>query len=63
MMLFRIRLLRFLCSFLLPRDVWVGNHFGVYSQKYNIVFGRLDSRGVIQGVTDADIVSRKRVEH
>ena len=46
----RLRLIRWLAKILLPRSLFVGKHFGGYTQKWDIVFGRLDSRGVLQGV-------------
>ena len=45
----RILLLHVLAQALLPRGVWLGKHFGAYTQRWDIVFGRLDSRGVLQG--------------
>lgn len=46
---FRVAIIRALLSLLLPRDVWVGKHFGGYTQKWGITFGKLDHRGVMQG--------------
>jgi hypothetical protein len=51
----RFGLLRIMCIMLLPRDVWIGKHFGAYTQEYNIVFGRLDNSGILQGMTDEDV--------
>jgi len=51
----RIATLRIACRLLLPRGVWIGKHFGAYTQRWDIVLGRLDSRGVLQGVTDRDV--------
>jgi len=51
----RLAIVRAVCRALLPRDVWVGKHFGAYTQRWGILLGRLDSRGVLQGVTDRDV--------
>lgn len=48
----RLAVVRAVCRALLPRGVWVGKHFGAYTQRWDIVLGRLDSRGVLQGVID-----------
>ena len=51
----RLRILRLVCKLLLPRDLWVGKHFGAYTQKWDVIFGRLDGRGVLQGVSEEEI--------
>lgn len=51
----RLAVVRATCRALLPRGVWVGKHFGAYTQRWDIVLGRLDSRGVLQGVLDRDL--------
>jgi len=51
----RIVILKMVCTWLLPRGLWVGKHFGAYTQRSDILFGRIDNRGVIQGVSDRDI--------
>ena len=51
----RLAIVRAVCRALLPRGVWVGKHFGAYTQRFDIVLGRLDSRGVLQGVLDRDV--------
>jgi len=48
----RLLLIRLFARWLLPRGVWVGNHCGVYSLEWTPSLGELDSRGVMQGVTD-----------
>lgn len=52
----RVRLLivRAVCYLLLPRNVWVGKYFGAYTQKWYVQLGRLDNRGVLQGLGDYD---------
>ena len=45
----RFKILTLLCKILLPKDLFVGNHYGAYTQKHDIVFGKLDERGVLQG--------------
>ena len=51
----RLVIVRAVVKMLLPRDIWVGNHFGAYTQKWQTTLGRLDSRGVLQGVSDKDV--------
>ena len=51
----RLVFLRWVCWLLLPRDIWVGKYYGAYLQEWEIHFGRLDNRGVLQGVADRDI--------
>lgn len=51
----RLAIVRAVCWLLLPRNVWVGKHFGAYTQRWDINLGRLDNRGVLQGVLDRDI--------
>jgi len=55
MLRLRLQLLCLACRVLLPKNVWVGKHFGAYTRKYDVVFGRLDSRGVLQGIEPKDI--------
>jgi hypothetical protein len=51
----RVLIIKMICRLLLPKNVFVGKHFGAYTQKYDIVFGVLDNRGVLQGVLPKDI--------
>jgi len=51
----RIKILKAVCRLFLPRGVWVGKYFGAYTQRYDIIFGRLDSRGVMQGIAENDL--------
>jgi hypothetical protein len=51
----RLAILRMACRLLLPRDVWIGKHHGAYTRRWDICLGRLDSRGVLQGVLDRDV--------
>jgi hypothetical protein len=50
----RLAIVRLICRLLLPRNVWVGMHFGAYTQKWSAQLGRLDNRGVMQGLSDHD---------
>lgn len=50
----RLAIVRAVCWMLLPRNVWVGKHFGAYTQKWSVHLGRLDNRGVLQGLSDRD---------
>jgi hypothetical protein len=51
----RLYIVRWVCRMLLPRHVWVGKHFGVYTQRFDVVFGVLDNRGVLQGRTAREL--------
>lgn len=51
----RLAILRLACRLLLPRDVWIGKHHGAYTQRWDICIGKLDNRGVLQGVLDRDV--------
>ena len=51
----RLAIVRVVCRALLPRNVWIGKQFGAYTQRWDILLGRLDSRGVLQGVLDRDV--------
>jgi len=50
----RLAIVRSVCRAFLPRNVWVGMHLGVYTQKWSVHLGRLDNRGVLQGLDDRD---------
>ena len=50
----RIKLAKAAVKALLPKGLWVGNAFGGYTQKWSVHLGKLDSRGVLQGVADHD---------
>ena len=52
MIRWRLCFVRLVCYVLLPHDLWVGKHFGVYTCKWNVVFGKMDERGVLQGITN-----------
>lgn len=45
----RLKLLKVICYFLLPKDCAIVRLKGCYSIKYTIVSGYIDSRGVFQG--------------
>ena len=53
----RLAILRVACRLLLPRDLWIGKHY-VASQRWDITLGRLDGRGVLQGVLDRDLAHK-----
>ena len=46
----KIVILKLICSLFLPKDIFIGKHCGPYTQKYNIFFGKIDNRGVLQGI-------------
>jgi hypothetical protein len=48
----RIKLAKAAVKVLLPRNVFAGNYFSVYTQKWSVHLGKLDERGVLQGVED-----------
>lgn len=50
--LLRIKAVKLVVKLLLPSDIWVGNTVGVYTRKMSVHLGKLDSRGVLQGVED-----------
>jgi hypothetical protein len=50
--LIRIKLAKLAVKLLLPKEIWIGNHFGCYTQKWSVHLGKLDNRGVLQGVED-----------
>jgi len=50
--LIRIKLAKAAVKVLLPRNVFAGNYFGLYTQKWSVHLGKLDERGVLQGVED-----------
>lgn len=50
----RLAVIRAICRAMLPCDVWVGKHRGAYSTRYGIHLGKLDGRGVLQGLSDRD---------
>ena len=51
----RLAAVRTVCRLLLPPELWVGKHFGAYTQRFDICLGKLDGRGVMQGVLDRDV--------
>jgi hypothetical protein len=48
----RIKLAKAAVKLLLPPDLWIGNHKGAYTCKWAVHLGKLDNRGVLQGVED-----------
>lgn len=50
--LLRIKLAKGAVKILLPRDIWIANHKGAYTCKWSVHLGKLDRRGVLQGVED-----------
>lgn len=51
----RLILVRIACYMFLPRNVWIGKHYGAYTQKWSIQLGKIDNRGVLQGISEKDI--------
>lgn len=56
----RIKLAKLFVRLLLPRDLWLGNHKGAYTQKWSVHLGVLDSRGVLQGIEDRHAAEGRR---
>lgn len=50
----RLSIVRVVCWAILPRGVWVGKHYGAYTCRWSIHLGRLDTRGVLQGLSNHD---------
>lgn len=50
--LIRIKLAKLAVWLLLPRGLFLGNHKGAYTCRWSVHLGRIDSRGVLQGVED-----------
>jgi hypothetical protein len=48
----RIKIAKAVIKVVLPKDLWIGNHFGLYTQKWSVELGKLDPHGVLQGVED-----------
>lgn len=38
----KLILLKFMCKFLLPNDIWIGNQYSISAQKYILVIGFID---------------------
>jgi hypothetical protein len=51
----RINLAKVAVKILLPPDIWIGNHKGSYTCKWAVHLGKLDSRGVLQGVEERSL--------
>ena len=51
----RLSIVASVCKLFLPRHVFVGKHFGAYTQRFTIMFGKLDNRGVLQGKTKKEV--------
>ncbi len=50
----RLAIVRAVCWMLLPKNLWVGKHHGAFTCRHKITLGKLDGRGVLQGVIDPD---------
>ena len=51
----RIWVIKVACKALMPENIWVSNYWGVYTQKAGVTFGKIDGRGVLQGVLEKDV--------
>lgn len=54
--LLKLSIVKFVCWLFLPKDVWVGNYWGIYTTRHVVLFGRTDDRGVLQGITQQSII-------
>ena len=50
----RLAIVRAVCWIFMPRNVWAGKHYGAYTCRWSIQLGKLDNRGVLQGLSDRD---------
>lgn len=50
--LLRIKTVKLVVKMLLPPDIFVGKQIGAYTCKMSVHLGKLDNRGVLQGVED-----------
>jgi len=50
--LLRIKIVKIVVKLLLPKDIWVGKIKGAYTCKYDVLLGKMDKRGILQGVED-----------
>ena len=57
----RLAIVKAVCWLLLPRGLWVGKNFGPYVCRWFIAFGRIDNRGVLQGMSEQQVISAVKV--
>lgn len=57
----RLAIVKAVCWVCLPRGLWVGKNFGPYSCRWFVAFGRIDNRGVLQGMSEQQVISAVKV--
>ena len=57
----RLAIVKAVCWVCLPRGLWVGKNFGPYAFRWFIAFGRIDNRGVLQGMSEQQVISAVKV--
>ena len=57
----RLAIVKAVCWLLLPRGLWVGKNFGPYDCRWFVAFGRIDNRGVLQGMSEQQVISAVKV--
>ena len=57
----RLAIVKAVCWSCLPRGLWVGKNFGPYSLRWFVAFGRIDNRGVLQGMSEQQVISAVKV--
>ena len=57
----KLAVVKAVCWLLLPRGLWVGKNFGPYTCRWLVSFGRIDSRGVLRGITEQQAIDALKV--
>ena len=57
----RLAIVKAVCWVCLPRGLWVGKNFGPYALRWFVAFGQIDNRGVLQGVSEQQVISSVKV--
>lgn len=57
----RLAIVKAVCWSCLPRGLWVGKNFGPYAVRWFIAFGLIDNRGVLQGMSEQQVISAVKV--
>ena len=57
----RLAIVKAVCWVCLPRGLWVGKDFGPYSCRWFVAFGRIDNLGVLQGMSEQQVISAVKV--
>ena len=57
----RLAIVKAVCWLLLPRGLWVGKNFGSYTCRWLVSFGRINNLGVLQGISEQQVISAVKV--